>query len=90
MKDLDFKAAVEDIRGAYHHIAKHCEKVGVIGFCMGGALAIAALSSIPELKFGLPFYGIPDLSVFPIENIQVGACLLFSLTAPGSSPGPLR
>ncbi len=30
-----------------------------MGFCMGGALTIAALVHIPELAAGVCFYGIP-------------------------------
>ena len=44
MEGLDFKAACEDIRGAYNFLKQKCKKVGIFGFCMGGALVLAALS----------------------------------------------
>ena len=38
--------------------------MSVMGFCMGGALTLAALTSIPNLKAGGVFYGVPDLNIF--------------------------
>lgn len=34
-------------------------QVGVVGFCMGGALTIASAVRIPEVDAAVPFYGIP-------------------------------
>ena len=60
MGGLNFgDAAGQDIRGAVQHLKGRCGKVGVTGFCMGGALTIAALVHIPELAAGVCFYGIP-------------------------------
>ena len=36
---------------------------------MGGALTFACLSKIKDWKIGAPFYGIPDLNIFRLENI---------------------
>lgn len=36
---------------------------------MGGALTFASLSKIKGWKIGAPFYGIPDLNIFRLENI---------------------
>lgn len=43
---LDFENAVKDIAGAVKFLKEthKCTKVGVIGYCMGGALALAAAS----------------------------------------------
>ena len=35
------------------------EKVGVTGFCLGGAMAIAAACTVPGLAAAVPFYGMP-------------------------------
>jgi carboxymethylenebutenolidase len=62
MAELDGKRAMEDIAGAVATLAAHPRgngKVGIVGFCMGGAYAIAATSAIPELAAAVPFYGIP-------------------------------
>jgi carboxymethylenebutenolidase len=60
MSGLDFPDAThQDLRGAARHLEGLSGKVGVMGFCMGGALTIAALVHIPELAAGICFYGIP-------------------------------
>jgi carboxymethylenebutenolidase len=60
MSGLDFPDAThEDLRGAAQHLQRTSGKVGVIGFCMGGALTIAALVHVGEFAAGVCFYGIP-------------------------------
>ena len=60
MSGLDFVgAADQDIAGAVRHLAAISRKVGVMGFCMGGALTIAACARIEGISCGVPFYGIP-------------------------------
>jgi carboxymethylenebutenolidase len=43
--------------------------VSVVGFCMGGALTFACLSTIKGFKAGGVFYGIPDLNIFRLDMI---------------------
>ena len=58
MSDLDFKGAVEDIRGAARFLKENgSKKVAVIGFCMGGALSFAAAYNVEELSCAVPCYG---------------------------------
>jgi carboxymethylenebutenolidase len=60
MTGLDFADATnQDLRGAAQHLKGSGSKVAVMGFCMGGALTIAALVHIPDLAAGVCFYGIP-------------------------------
>jgi carboxymethylenebutenolidase len=60
MTGLDFPGAThQDLRGAAQHLKASSGKVAVLGFCMGGALTIAALVHIPEIAAGVCFYGIP-------------------------------
>jgi carboxymethylenebutenolidase len=47
------------------------KKVGILGFCLGGALTVASLANIPELDAGSPYYGVPDLSNFDLSKIKV-------------------
>src|SRR5439155_949995 len=57
---LDFKAAVENaVRGAVVHLKKSASKVGLLGFCMGGAVAVIGAARIPELDTAVSFYGLP-------------------------------
>jgi carboxymethylenebutenolidase len=60
MTGLDFPDAThQDLRGAGRHLQATSGKVGVMGFCMGGALTVAALAHAPEFTAGVCFYGIP-------------------------------
>ncbi|GAB2180913.1 dienelactone hydrolase family protein [Denitratisoma sp. agr-D3] len=60
MSHLDFPGAThQDIRGAVNHLAAISGKVGVMGFCMGGALTIGAAVHVPGVAAGVCFYGIP-------------------------------
>ncbi|MGK4008086.1 dienelactone hydrolase family protein [Sorangium sp. So ce1036] len=63
MNELDKQRALDEIAGAVSFLAAHPRsngKVGVMGFCMGGALSFAAAAAIPELKAAVPFYGVPS------------------------------
>jgi carboxymethylenebutenolidase len=60
MEGLDFPGAThEDLRGAVQHLKKLGGKTAVMGYCMGGALTIAALVHVPEVDAGICYYGIP-------------------------------
>lgn len=60
MRELDFEEAVSfDIVGAVDHLKKRSKRVGVVGFCMGGALSILSALEIPSLDAAVAFYGIP-------------------------------
>ncbi len=60
MTGLDWVGATEqDIGGAVRYLKAGGRKVGVLGFCMGGALTILAGVKVPEADAGVCFYGIP-------------------------------
>lgn len=72
MGGLDFGSAVFDIISAAKDLkSKGYKKVGITGFCMGGALTLAAVANSDEFSAAVPFYGVPDLSKVPIANIKV-------------------
>jgi carboxymethylenebutenolidase len=72
MSSLDFPdATLQDLRGAAQHLAGTSGKVAVLGFCMGGALAIAAAVHIPEIAAAVPFYGIPPKEFADPANIRI-------------------
>lgn len=72
MSGLDFgDAASQDIRGAVQYLKTRSTKVGVTGFCMGGALTLLALSNVPELDAGVVWYGCPPLEYIDASKIKV-------------------
>jgi carboxymethylenebutenolidase len=63
MNGLDFPGAThQDIHGAVSHLAAiggPALKTACMGFCMGGALTIAAAVHVPGLNAAVCYYGIP-------------------------------
>ena len=60
MTGLDFADAThQDLRGAALHLQTQSARVAVMGYCMGGALTVAASVHVPEFAAGVCFYGIP-------------------------------
>src|ERR1700757_3370282 len=50
MQSLNFIDATEqNVRGAVQYLKRNGTKVGVAGYCMGGAVAVIAAAKIPEL-----------------------------------------
>jgi carboxymethylenebutenolidase len=68
---LNIGEAAKDIRGAAQHLHDMEEvqpkKVGVLGFCMGGQLALFAATEFPgQIAAGVDFYGIhPNAQIDP-------------------------
>ena len=68
MNALDPLKAVQEIGGAAAFARAHARgngKVGVVGFCMGGALAFASACHVDGLSAVVPFYGTP-----PAEKVD--------------------
>src|SRR5450432_1829874 len=55
----DTDAATKTVRGAAQYLARNGAKVGLTGFCLGGAVTVIGVCKIPELAAGVAFYGIP-------------------------------
>jgi carboxymethylenebutenolidase len=72
MSSLDFvDAAEQDVRGAVQYLKEKSGKVGVTGFCMGGALTIIAAVRVPGVDAGACFYGIPPAAVADPKDISI-------------------
>ena len=70
MMALQIDQAEKDLRGAIQYLLNHnatkSERVGTVGFCMGGALSLYAASKNEQVGACVVFYGIhpnvkPDL-----------------------------
>jgi carboxymethylenebutenolidase len=71
MNGLNFgDAAGQDVRGAVQHLkATGSNKVGVSGYCMGGALTLLASVFVPEVDAAVPYYGYPPLDYIDASKI---------------------
>ena len=71
MTGLNFAdAAGQDIRGAVQYLKKVSPKVGVTGFCMGGALTVLSAVHVPEMDAGVIWYGYPPLEYVDASKIK--------------------
>ena len=75
MTALNFgDAASQDVRGAVQYLAASAGgqggKVGVTGFCMGGALTVLAMTMVPEAAAGVVWYGLPPLDYVDASKIK--------------------
>ncbi|MGA7261767.1 MAG: dienelactone hydrolase family protein [Stellaceae bacterium] len=72
MSGLDFADAThQDLRGAAQHLQAQSGRVAVMGYCMGGALTIAAAVHVPEFAAGVCFYGIPPKAFADPAKIRI-------------------
>jgi carboxymethylenebutenolidase len=74
MTGLNFgEAAQQDIRGAMQYLKGRQigrGKVGVTGYCMGGALTVLASTMVPEMDAGVIWYGLPPLEYVDASKIK--------------------
>ena len=72
MTALNFgDAAGQDVRGAVQYLKARCAKVGVTGFCMGGALTLLAAVHVPEADAAVVWYGYPPLEYIDASKIAI-------------------
>jgi carboxymethylenebutenolidase len=71
MTTLNFgDAATQDIRGAAQHLKQKSDKVGVVGFCMGGALTVLSAMYVPEADACSSWYGFPPEQAGDVKTIR--------------------
>jgi carboxymethylenebutenolidase len=75
MTDLNFgDAASQDVRGAVSYLKAlklGSGKVGVTGYCMGGALTVLASTLVPEADAAVIWYGMPPLEYVDASKIHI-------------------
>jgi len=71
MGGLNFgDAAGQDIRGAVQYLKKTSAHVGVVGYCMGGALTLLSAVFVPEADAAVTWYGFPPLDYIDATKIK--------------------
>ena len=72
MTNLNFgDAAGQDVRGAVQQLkTTGSGKVGVTGFCMGGALTLLSAANVPEADAAVAWYGFPPLEYIDPKKIK--------------------
>lgn len=75
MSGLNFAdAASQDVRGAVQYLKAAklgSGKVGVTGYCMGGALTVLASTMVPEADAAVVWYGLPPLEYVDASKITI-------------------
>src|SRR5258708_26326067 len=72
MNSLDFiDATTQTVRGAAQYLARNGAKVGLTGFCLGGAVTIIGAAKISELTAGVVFYGIPPEQAAKPADVKI-------------------
>ncbi len=73
MGALDMKKAVAEIGAAAAKLKTDpgCNgRVAVVGFCMGGALTLAAACGLEGLAAAVPFYGLPQMPMEAYARVK--------------------
>ena len=71
MTSLDFMdATTQSVRGAVQYLSRNGARVGLTGFCMGGALSLLSSTMVPELDAVVCWYGIPPLDFIDAAKIK--------------------
>jgi carboxymethylenebutenolidase len=78
MKGLDWGRAAQEIAGAVRHLREDlgCTRVGVTGFCMGGALTLIAAATAGIDAYAA-YYGFPPAGAADLSRIQAPGLIFF-------------
>jgi carboxymethylenebutenolidase len=72
MTSLDFMdATTQTVRGAVQYLKRNSAKIGLTGFCMGGAVTIIGAAKIAELSAAVAFYGIPPEAAAKPADVRI-------------------
>jgi carboxymethylenebutenolidase len=64
-------ATTQTVRVAAQFLARNGAKVGLTGFCLGGAVTIIGATKIQELTAGVVFYGIPPEAAAKPADVKI-------------------
>lgn len=72
MSNLDWPGAVKDVAASVKWLKENgSSKVGVTGFCMGGALTLAGAVLVPGIDAAVSFYGTPSPELADVSKVKV-------------------
>lgn len=72
MRSLDFAdLASQTVRGAAQYLARNGARVGITGFCMGGAVAVIGAARVPEFTAAVTFYGLPPAEAAKPADVKI-------------------
>jgi carboxymethylenebutenolidase len=72
MSSLDFMDATsQTVRGAAQYLKRNGAKVGITGFCMGGAVTVIAAAHIREFSAAVTFYGLPPAEAVKPADVKI-------------------
>jgi carboxymethylenebutenolidase len=90
MSGLPEDRAVRDLKGAYAYLQSHADvrkdRIGAIGWCMGGKYALLLSTLEPGLKAVVAYYGAPPTDPAAIARIK--APILGNYGAEDKGPSP--
>ncbi|MFO0558675.1 MAG: alpha/beta fold hydrolase [Polyangiales bacterium] len=78
MNGLDWARAAVEITAAVKHLREKegCTKVGVVGYCMGGALAMIA-ASVAGVDAYAAYYGFPPKGAADLSKVSAPGLIFF-------------
>lgn len=76
LNNLDWPRAKEDLTQAVAYLKQSSKKVGVVGFCMGGALSLIAAQHAAA-DAAVAYYGTPQEGICQVEKIKIPVLLQF-------------
>lgn len=72
MNSLNFLEATDQVvLGAAQFLKRSGAKIGLTGFCLGGAVTILGACRIPDISAAVCFYGLPPATVATPADIKV-------------------
>jgi carboxymethylenebutenolidase len=79
MEGLDWGRAAGEIGGAVTYLGEQesVAKVGLVGYCMGGALTIVAAATQPGVDAYAAYYGFPPKGAAPLDRISAPGVIFF-------------
>ena len=70
-------ATSQTVRGAARYLKQNGSRVGIAGFCMGGAVTVIAAAHIPEFTAAVSFYGLPPADAVKPSDVTPAAVNVF-------------